>query len=532
MTGTISLLAQVDEAGAEEVGDSVDFGNDFFGDGFFEVNNHHGAFADGFASNLHSGDVDVVLAQDGADLTDHARTVVVGDEQDGAFGDDIDAQVLDGDDVRFAPVEDGAVHLAGTDVTVVVAGGAGRHEVGVVARRAALGFDDLDAARLGQRGGVDIADVLDLALQQAFEEDAREGAGVVLGEFARVDDFDFLDAARRDLRLDAAQLLHELEEGGDEFAGFGRERRQIDGALGRATFEHIHDLAGDIEGDFDLGFFGGGAEVRSEDDVGKAEKRRLFGRFLLEDVESGAADYPVFESLIERGFVDDATTRAVEDDGARFHLVEDVGANHVVGFFGERRVEGDEVAATPDFFEGDGFYAQLRGAIGTEEGVVAEHGHAEALGALGDFDADTPDADDAEGFAVEFGAQKFGALPLAARNGVVRRNEFAHEREHHAEREFGDGDGVSGRAVDDDDARFSGGGYVDVIDAHARAPDDLQFGGGFEDGTGDFGAGAHHDGVVLRRDFDKFGFAKTYLFFDLPHLTQNGETIFGDGVAH
>ena len=69
-------------------------------------------------------------------------------------------------------------------------------------------------------------------------------------------------------------------------------------------------------------------------------------------------------------------------------------------------------SSAEDLVDGDEGYVVLAGDDGGDEGVVADEVHAEAGGAAGDFEADAAEADDAEGFAAEFGALERFFLPL------------------------------------------------------------------------------------------------------------------------
>ncbi len=64
---------------------------------------------------------------------------------------------------------------------------------------------------------------------------------------------------------------------------------------------------------------------------------------------------------------------------------------------------------------------------------------------------------------------------------ALARGTGAAMRDHEAEGELGDGDGVGAGGVHDDDAAAGGLVGVDVVDAHAGAADDAEFGRGGEE---------------------------------------------------
>jgi hypothetical protein len=119
---------------------------------------------------------------------------------------------------------------------------------------------------------------------------------------------------------------------------------------------------------------------------------------------------------------------------------------------GEADVQREVVGLAEDLVDGDEGDVVLAGDDGRDEGVVADEVHAEGLGAAGDFEADAAEADDAEGLAAELGALQGFLVPLAGVHGGVGARDGAAHRDHEAEGEFGDGDGVGAGGVHDDDA--------------------------------------------------------------------------------
>ncbi len=59
-------------------------------------------------------------------------------------------------------------------------------------------------------------------------------------------------------------------------------------------------------------------------------------------------------------------------------------------------------------------------------------------------------------------------------HGGVGGGELARQREHQADGEFGNGDGVGARGVHDHDAAARGGFGIDVVHADAGAANDAQ----------------------------------------------------------
>src|ERR1700687_2814340 len=61
-------------------------------------------------------------------------------------------------------------------------------------------------------------------------------------------------------------------------------------------------------------------DMRREHNLVKCEERMILrGRLVVEDVETRGADPPLCERGSERGFIDDPTTRGVDDDNSGLH---------------------------------------------------------------------------------------------------------------------------------------------------------------------------------------------------------------------
>ena len=139
-----------------------------------------------------------------------------------------------------------------------------------------------------------------------------------------------------------------------------RDLREVDGAEGHALIDVAGQRGGDFSADGGLGFFGGAADVRGEDDVAElAELRDEGGEGGVEvvavaagfgrvDVEGGAGDVRGLHGGDEGGDVDDRPARRVEEVGAFFHEGELRGGNEVRGVGGFGDVAGDEVSSAEE----------------------------------------------------------------------------------------------------------------------------------------------------------------------------------------
>ena len=83
------------------------------------------------------------------------------------------------------------------------------------------------------------------------------------------------------------------------------------------TLEDVDNLRCYISGYVSLGLDGGGAQMRSNDDVIVFEEDTLGGRLFGEDVNGGAGDSFFLYCLDECLFVDQATSGAVNNADVR-----------------------------------------------------------------------------------------------------------------------------------------------------------------------------------------------------------------------
>ena len=267
-----------------------------------------------------------------------------------------------------------------------------------------------------------------------------------------------------------------------------RARREVGG-------EEFDRLGGDLG----LSFFGASAEVGRADDAGQAEERAVGAGFGGEDVERDAAEFAGFQTVGECGFVVDAAAGTIDEPHARLHFLNLRRADEAAGLIGQRRVDREVVDSRQhvgDFF--DRLDAELLGTIARQERVEAEDFHLERASTLGDGNADTAEADDAERLAGDLRAHVLVAVPLAFEQALVGRGDVAREREHQRDRVLGGAERVAGRRVHHDDAPARGSGFVDVVGANAGTHDRLEPAIAFERFGRDLHAAAADRPVELR----------------------------------
>jgi len=255
----------------------------------------------------------------------------------------------------------------------------------------------------------------------------------------------------------------------------GRRPRRVHRVARHLAIDDREHLPRDIDRDVLLRLDRGAGDVRGEDRVRCGADARVGGdRLGREHVERGAADRPCFERVRERVEVDDLAARAVHEDRGRPHLRERGRADEPAGLVGERCVQRDDVGLGEQPVELDELGAERASETLRRERVVRDDLHLERRGAPSDEATDAPDADEAERLAPELAAHELAAGPLTAPDARVRGHDVAHEGECQRERVLRGCVDVARRGVHDVHAARGGCGHVDVVDADAGAPDDLQ----------------------------------------------------------
>ena len=243
--------------------------------------------------------------------------------------------------------------------------------------------------------------------------------------------------------------------------------------------------------------------MRRAHHVGQAEQRVRGRRLVDEHVECRACHLPRLERLGQRRLVHQAAARAIDDAHALFHLLDGRGIDDVLGLFGKRGVQRDEIGPLEQRVELDLLDTEIARALLRQERIVGDHLHLQADGAVGDDRTDIAAADDAERLAENLHAHEFVLFPFAgARRGVGFRN-LAGQRQHQRDRVLGGGDRIAERRVHHDDAARGGRRDVDIVDADAGAADHLQVFCLFEDLGRHLGGRADGEAVETADQFGK-----------------------------
>ena len=229
-----------DEADVVDAVDRLDFAELFLGGAFIDGDEHEGAAPAAPPADLHGADVDIELAEQGADAADHAGAVfvVAGEEEGAAFGDEVHVQAIDDDDMGLAVLDgagDGDLGVGGLDLDM--------DEVVEDFVRGLHTLIELPPAGLGNEVGVHHVHVLFAnGAKEAADDGGAQRRDVVLGDFAVVVDFDAGELARDELRGDGADGFGDGHVGLNDLEGLGGEHRGVDGVAGGTPLEDIDDL--------------------------------------------------------------------------------------------------------------------------------------------------------------------------------------------------------------------------------------------------------------------------------------------------
>ncbi|GBC83117.1 hypothetical protein HRbin10_02257 [bacterium HR10] len=198
--------------------------------------------------------------------------------------------------------------------------------------------------------------------------------------------------------------------------------------------------------------------------------RRLLG----EDVQARGGDPPRIETLEQRRLIHQLAARCVDEDHARLHPRDRFPIDHPSRRARERRMKRDDVGEGQQLLQRDEPHVQVLREALRDERIMSDHRHAEGLRSFGHLLPHLPKPDEAERLAPQLATQKQLALPFPALHRVVGRDQMSHEREHQAERVFGDAHAVAAGRVHDEDAASRRCLQIHIVHARARATDHLQ----------------------------------------------------------
>ena len=194
-----------------------------------------------------------------------------------------------------------------------------------------------------------------------------------------------------------------------------------------------------------------------------------------EDVDRRAGDLARLERGDERRFVDELAARSVDDPDAVAHLRDRVASSiDAACLVGQRQVQRQELRAREHLVERRALDSELTEPLGRDERVVGDHLHLQAERAARDLAADPAEPEHAEHLVGELDPAPLRPLPAPCDERRMCLRDVARQRDEQPDRVLCRRDDVRLGRVRDDDPAPRRRVDVDVVDAHAGAPDHLQ----------------------------------------------------------
>ena len=255
---------------------------------------------------------------------------------------------------------------------------------------------------------------------------------------------------------------------------------------------------------------------------------KRFGRI---NVNGSAGNFTGFNALGNSFGIHAAAAGAVDNAHTVLHFSNSVSVQHLFGFLGERSVDGDVIGFSQQSVKINQLNANLMRTFFGNIRVITNGGHFHSLHTFGNAAADTANADDAKGFALNLNAVKGFAVPFAFLNGLMGLRNVTSHSHHHSNSVLGSSHGVAFRGVEYDNA-FSGcGGDINVINANTGAADNLQTGGGFDNLFGYLGHAAGYQAIVIVNNLDKLLRLHVGHYIYIKVFAQQSYAFFADIVA-
>src|SRR5919112_3213524 len=253
-------------------------------------------------------------------------------------------------------------------------------------------------------------------------------------------------------------------------------------------------------------FPGGARYVRREHQVRDLEEFGACGRgFFVLDIERGGPEMPRLQGVAQGFVVEEAAAGGVDQYRAPGHPGYLRGPDHPPRLVGETRVKAYDPGASQQLVQSGLPGSDLFHPLIPDERIVDEDRGPERPEDLSDPATDGPEADEADGGAVELhpvllvGVEISPPSPLS--EGGVGVGDTFHGGEHEAEGVLGGGWCVASWRVGDDHTVLGGGVYVHVNRPPARHDDEPEALEGVEDLLRDRGElGYDHLGTLAPRD--------------------------------
>ena len=268
-------------------------------------------------------------------------------------------------------------------------------------------------------------------------------------------------------------------------------------------------------------------EVRRHHGVRKIEKRILRIRgFLLENIDAGRGDFPFPERVNQRRLIDYRATRAVHENRGFFHHPKPPGIKHVARLGRQTAMNRYEIGFARQPAQFHRLHARLADRLIAHERVIRQYAALKTRQQPGQFPPDVPETYDAERRPAHLVGDPDALTPAPFSQLFHPLWNPAARGQHQAQGRFRDGDRVRARAVRHRDSSPRGGGYVDILNAHANLGDELQACASLDHPLGDLLSRRHQQGVPFMGIAHQFVFgpfpvaAVTKLAIRLQHVSQ------------
>ena len=213
-------------------------------------------------------------------------------------------------------------------------------------------------------------------------------------------------------------------------------------------------MIGDLQRHVFLCFCCCSTQVWCNDNVWQVEQRAFGCRLHSENIERRTSHMTRFQGRSQRIFINQPTTRTVDNADALFHLGQTFCGDHIGGLFGLWNVQCDEISLFEQLIQFNFGDAHFVGFFFRQERVKGQHFHLEAFGAVTNDSTDVTRTDYTKCFTRQLNTHEFGLFPFARMRGRACFGDLTCHSKHHRNRMFGGCGHVAERGVHHDDTLF------------------------------------------------------------------------------
>ena len=335
---------------------------------------------------------------------------------------------------------------------------------------------DLDPALLGEHRRVYVIHFFfEHGIEHALDHRRRQQPRIDFCDLTVVRNIEPLNGTVGKRTDRSAQSFSQVEIRRNDPHYLLRHRRHVHRRRHRLTVERRADPFGDVERHANLRLDGRRAQMRSQHHIFAPDQRMIaWNRFVDKHIDRRARHNTFVERRRQILFVDDPAARTIDQPHARLHSFHLRHRDHVLGVRRQRHVHRDEIRALDQLVERAYLDAQIVRTLLTQVRIISDDLHAERDRSFRNARSDPPHADHSERLALELHAHEFFPIPTSLVHALIRRRDMPRHRQHHRQRVFGRRYRVAARRVDHYDPARRRRIQINIVDAHARSPYDLQ----------------------------------------------------------